>query len=66
MNTAEVAKEYDLHPETVRDYARRGIIRANNFGGRRGYHFDPAETRRAMALHFGNTAQKEITRRAAK
>lgn len=63
MTAADLAKEFGLHVETVRDYARRGILEGKNFRGSRGYHFEPEKARKALSLRFGNPAERELARR---
>jgi DNA-binding transcriptional MerR regulator len=63
MTTAELAIKLGLHVETVRDYARRGIIKGKNYKGRKGYDFNLEKVERDLSLHFGNAAERDLAKR---
>ena len=47
MSTAEAAAYAGLHVETIRDYIRRGLLKARRFG--RTYVIEERDLRRLMA-----------------
>lgn len=63
LSAAEPAAEYGLTVDTIRRYARQGILDGKNFKGRAGYRFEAEKARKALSLHFGNPAERDLARR---
>ncbi len=53
LTTTEAAAYLRVHPETVRTWARNGVIPAVKFGNRGGFRFTRADLDQFLARRWG-------------